>query len=212
MNLKTILLLAFCGVTYYVFYGPVRAPLVEALAPQAGEAGAFPQSLDLLKPPVQRGVAGDLGSWQAEGFTFTPVARFDVDARVLSRKDYRFGRYARFCPVDLALGWGDMSRDEVIDALKIRQDRRFYFWQAREFPIPRRDIETQSANMHIVPATPEVLEELRRVRKGQRVRIGGYLVNVRHENGARWQTSTTREDTGAGACEIIFVTRLEQVM
>ncbi|MCC5845262.1 MAG: hypothetical protein JJU05_13520 [Verrucomicrobia bacterium] len=45
--------------------------------------------------------------------------------------------------------------------------------------------------------------------KGQRVRLGGYLVNVLHENGTTWRTSTTRDDTGAGACEIVLVTRLE---
>ena len=212
MNLKTFLLLAFCGVTSYVFYGPVRAPLVPVLASQVAEPGEFPSVLDISRPPIQSGLPREAARFQAEGFTFVPMARFDVDARVLSRKDYRFGRYARFCPVDLALGWGDMARDEVVEALQIRQDNRFYFWRTREFPIPRRDIETQSANMHLVPATPEALAALRGVRKGHRVRIGGYLVNVRHENGERWKTSTSREDTGAGACEIIFVTRLERVL
>jgi len=209
MSLKTFLLLAFCGVTYYVFYGPVRAPLVAALAEQVDASGDFPAGLDISRPPIQTGLSGKVTRFQADGFTFTPVVRFDVDARVLSRKDYRFGRYARFCPVDLALGWGEMSREEVIEALHIRQDNRFYFWRTRDFPIPRRDIETQSANMHIVPAGPEVLRRLRKVRKGQRVRFGGYLVNVLHENGTTWRTSTRRDDTGAGACEIVLVTRLE---
>jgi hypothetical protein len=212
MNLRNFVLLAFCGVTYYVFYGPVRAPLVAALAEQVDSSGAFPPALDISRPPIQRGLNDGAARLQADGFTFTPVARFDVDARVLSRKDYRFGRYARFCPVDLALGWEDMSREDVISALEIRQSNRFYFWRTREFPIPRRDIETQSANMHIVPATPEALQALRAVRKGDRVRIGGYLVNVRHENGETWRTSTTRTDTGAGACEIVLATRLERVL
>ena len=35
--------------------------------------------------------------------------------------------------------------------------------------------------------------------------MNGYLVDVDHESGWRWRTSMSRTDTGAGACEIVYV-------
>jgi hypothetical protein len=35
--------------------------------------------------------------------------------------------------------------------------------------------------------------------------VRGYLVEARGADGWRWRSSLTREDTGAGACELIWV-------
>jgi hypothetical protein len=79
----------------------------------------------------------------------------------------------------------------------------------KEFPIPRRDIEIHSANMHMIPATAEVERQLLRVRPGQVVALMGYLVEVRGRDGFRWRSSLTREDTGNGACELVWVEKLD---
>ncbi|MFA6911255.1 MAG: hypothetical protein WCQ59_09065, partial [Candidatus Cloacimonadaceae bacterium] len=51
-----------------------------------------------------------------------------------------------------------------------------------------------------------------RVKKKDQVLIDGFLVNVistdRKNRIGNWTSSLTREDTGNGACEIIYVTRL----
>ena len=39
--------------------------------------------------------------------------------------------------------------------------------------------------------------------------IGGYLVDVAGPGGFAWNTSLTRNDTGDGACEIVWVETLE---
>ena len=33
----------------------------------------------------------------------------------------------------------------------------------------------------------------------------GFLVDIKRDDGWHWNTSLTREDTGAGGCEIVFV-------
>jgi hypothetical protein len=38
-----------------------------------------------------------------------------------------------------------------------------------------------------------------------RVRIDGWLVQVRASDGWQWRSSLTREDAGAGACELVYV-------
>lgn len=145
-----------------------------------------------------------------EGYDLTPIASFDISARVLSRKNYRFGREADLSPVDLALGWGRMSNIDVIKDVKISQRGRFYFWRApsRNKPIPISEIIRSSANMHLVPSGSDVERQIRGIEKNDIVRIKGYLVNVKHKDGWRWGSSTSRTDTGNGACELIFVTEV----
>lgn len=70
---------------------------------------------------------------------------------------------------------------------------------------PPREIETFSANMHLIPADAAVARALGNIRKGQTVSVSGYWVEVRGGDGWGWRSSLTREDTGQGACELIFV-------
>ncbi len=158
--------------------------------------------------PVQVNLRG-ASTFIHEDFFLTPVAEFEVHARVLSRRDYTRDSGADLAPVDLALGWGRMSDESVYGQLTIRQLSRFYIWRTRQFPIPRREIEVSSANMHMIPASREIERDMKRVRKGDLVRFTGKLVNAEGTGGFRWTTSTTRTDTGNGACELVFVEAFE---
>ncbi len=144
-------------------------------------------------------------AWSAYGYEITPLEKFNFDAIVLRAEHYSMDREAQLAPVDLALGWGPMANRAVIDKVKITQSSRFYYWHVDEFPIPRREIEVNSANMHMVPANAAVERTLRSIHSGQRVTFSGYLIEVRAPDGWRWRSSQTREDTGAGACELVWV-------
>lgn len=144
-----------------------------------------------------------------KGYTLQPLQDFTIEARVLGSETYRSDREAELSPVDLALGWGPMSDSAVLDKVKISQTGRFYYWHVDEFPIPRQEIEQSSANMHMIPADGTIERRLKDVRPGQVVRIDGWLVEARGSDGWRWRSSLTRNDTGAGACEVIFVRDLQ---
>ncbi|MDR6938424.1 MULTISPECIES: hypothetical protein [unclassified Luteibacter] len=138
-------------------------------------------------------------------FTLTTRAAFAMTGRVLSREDYQFDDLAPIAPTDLAMGWGRMSDSGVLDRIRISQSNRFYYWYTDHYPIPRREIEDSSANMHMIPANDTVARELREVRPGEVVRLQGFLVDIKRDDGWHWNTSLTREDTGAGGCEIVLV-------
>ncbi len=138
-------------------------------------------------------------------YAIRPVARFEVEARVLSTERYRFDRGAALSPIDLALGWGPMSDQTVLDQIHISQGGRFYRWRVKNYPIPRRQIIEHSANMHMIPANDEVRKDLLAVRAGEIVQFEGYLVVASSQDGSIWNTSTTRKDSGAGACELVWV-------
>lgn len=159
--------------------------------------------------PVQRDLR-DAAPFRHGDFRIQPLAEFALRGRVLSREDYRLDAEARLSPTDLALGWGRMSDTAVIERLGIRQSGRFYSyrWGPEGPPIPAPEIVRSSANMHLVPADAAVAADLRRVRQGDVVRLQGQLIEATRDDGWRWRSSLTREDTGAGACELIWVTAL----
>lgn len=159
--------------------------------------------------PEQRGIATDRPQFQKQGYTLAALARFTLAARVLGIEHYHFDRGADLVPIDLALGWGPMSDSSVLSKISISQGGRFYYSHVDGFPILRREIEINSANMHLIPADAAVEKVLKRARVGNIVQLSGYLVEARAGDGWRWVSSLTREDTGAGACELIWVERIE---
>ena len=116
------------------------------------------------------------------------------------------GQLADVVPIDVAVGWGEMSDSAVLEQLRISQSNRFYFWRYDEDepPIPRESIERQSANWHLIPATESMWSVLQAVRVGDVVQLTGRLVDIDSSEG-QMRTSLTRGDTGAGACEILLV-------
>jgi hypothetical protein len=143
-------------------------------------------------------------------WTLTPRARYDITARILSREDYHFDDLASLIPEDLALGWGAMSDNRVLQDFEITQSSRFYFWRPlASLPIPRQDVIEHSANTHVIPADGSIRRELARLRVGQVVHLTGLLVDGVRDDGRWFHTSLTRSDTGPGACEVMLVDTVE---
>lgn len=185
---------------------------VAALIAYGGYQHFNPESVHGDKTPAQIKQAVEAstidGHFQLNGYTISPIAPFEITARVLSTKHYRSDREAELSPVDLALGWGRMAEDSVLNDVTIVQKGRFYFWRVVSFPIPRQEIETSSANMHMVPANGDIEKTLKSIKQGQSISIQGSLINVAAEDGWRWKSSTTRNDTGKGACELVYVEKV----
>jgi hypothetical protein len=139
-------------------------------------------------------------------YSLEPLANFDIEARVLSKESYSIGREADLSPLDFALGWGAMSDSSVLAKLSISQGGRFYYYRwENEPPIPPEQITMQSANMHLIPANSDIKKKMHDVRVGQVVHLTGQLIEARANDGWRWRSSLTRDDTGAGACELFRV-------
>ena len=164
---------------------------------------SHPAGILAAEPPEQ--AATDAIPLRHGDFTLSPRASFAITARVLARERYRAGGTADLSPLDLALGWGPMSDSAVLAHIDISQGQRFYFWRTEAPPIPLNEIARHSANMHMVPANNRVRGKLLDLHVGDLVRIEGRLIDVAGPGGWHWRTSLTREDTGAGACEIVLV-------
>jgi hypothetical protein len=143
---------------------------------------------------------------QVGHWTLTARAHYQVTARILSRERYHFDALADLIPEDLALGWGPMSDNRVLRSIDITQGNRFYYWRvAAASPTAIDSITTHSANTHVIPRTSLVRAQLSRLRPGQVVTLTGELVDAVRNDGLWIKTSLVRNDTGAGACEVLLV-------
>ncbi len=167
-------------------------------------SGAHANSSTHLQAPTQVNLDREK-KFKKSGHSLTAVAEFQIEAKILSKKEYRDGREANIAPVDLALGWGAMATEPLLSKLSVTQNGRFASISYAPDEISRSEIIHNSSNMHMVPISRDVKKALLNVEPGQVVQIKGYLVNIRHTDGWRWRTSTTRTDEGNGACEIILV-------
>lgn len=157
---------------------------------------------DNLDPP---------STFSAKDYTFHGRARYDITARVLRKEIYRIDGGANLAPVDLGLGWGPMSDTRIVDQLEFSQMGRFLYWKPKDwgpFPLSVRETITHAAQVHAIPADADVERRLRRLRPGQVVTLHGMLVDVRGAQGFVWNTSLRRDDTGDGACEIMWIEKI----
>jgi hypothetical protein len=158
--------------------------------------------------PVQVTVKNP-NTWQKGEYTITPLAKFSIKAFVLSTNHFSIGKESDLSPVDLALGWGQMSNQVIIDGLDISQSNRWYNWRAKILIIPAKEISTHSANMHIIPANEKIEDTLDELYKGCIIEMKGYLVSANGKNGWHWKSSLRRDDTGGGACELVWAEELK---
>ncbi len=139
-------------------------------------------------------------------FTLTPLATFELEARVLLLSRYRWDTESALAPYDLGVGWQRMSDTAVIEQLGLAQSARFLTWRWRDAPpIPEVEITRSAANIHVIPANAVVERQVAALRPGQLIALRGRLVEAVRDDGWRWRSSLSRDDGGSGACELMYV-------
>ena len=151
-------------------------------------------------------------SFEFKETSITKLADYKIKARVLSTEKYWLGKMAEIAPIDVAVGWKEMSDSKTLEKLTISQADRFYFyeWKSKDLIDPKR-VAQSSANMHLIAANLWIKDEIKKLRAGHIITLTGQLVNVRLSDGQEIKTSLTRDDTGPGACEIMWVTNIDML-
>jgi len=138
-------------------------------------------------------------------FMLQPRARYDIEARVLSVERYRTDAGSSLSPIDFAVGWGPMSDTATLEHFRVTQGARFYTIYPDDEALDTPTALRSSANMHLIPASGSVRDSLLATRPGNVVTLSGYLVSARRNDGFTWNSSLTRDDSGSGACELMYV-------
>jgi hypothetical protein len=172
---------------------------------------SYPPGILIDSEPAQIAVGDGEQEIEHGQYHLKPLARFKLDARILHRKAYGYDRGSKLAPVDLALGWGPMSDQAVLDRIKISQSMRFYWYEYQSPPIPKEQIIAHSTNLHVIPATRAIAAFCKSLRQGELVHLEGELVEATGPEIGTWRSSLSRTDSGNGACELVWVEELEQI-
>lgn len=162
--------------------------------------------------PTQRNLPSS-ESWEFKGYTIKPLAHYQIEARVLGIARYRFfGREVELSPLDFALAWNEMSDYNIFSKIKVSQSGRWYFlsWQ-NQTPLSSNEMLQKSANTHLIPANQQVQEDLLNISPYSIIELSGYLVSVSAPDGWSWKSSTSRSDSGAGSCELMWVEGIRSI-
>lgn len=165
----------------------------------------------VTEEPVQ--AAGDVKPFEhvagGKRYRIVPRFRWDESARVMSEEPYSAGASGALIPLDWVLGWGPVAAPPYAGRIHYTQTSRFYMWGTSD-NLDRGTIVTHTANTHVIPASARLRRAAACVRKGDDVRLEGWLVDVDgiDNESFHWKTSVSRSDEGPGGCETVYLTRL----
>jgi len=183
--------------------------------------GVVDIAAETLQDPIQTPLpASSPITFRANGYAYElePLYHYEINAMLVHKLNYRtfsIYNFDKVFPFDLCLIWGDNLSEKSYRAntLSFSQDCRFCWAQWREslsFNL------NQLSNNHLLMNNRKFEGIIGFLVYGDQIRITGKLVNVKARKlGAggdwdspaevSWHTSTSRTDSGAGACEVIFV-------
>lgn len=150
-------------------------------------------------------------------YSIEPMYDYQIEGLVVTQYDSRYilDFYHQDDPAnlkDICLVWGDNAASGVYQYIKFwsGQFTCYYRWRGH---LPTRFNPSQMSNNHLIPANDQVKHAIRSVHRGDQIRLKGYLANYQVDKKGQTvftrETSTTRQDTRGGACEIVYVTEVE---
>jgi len=190
------------------------------------KSSAIPEMVpEVFTEPIQMPVVSkDPIRFEKDGFsyTLTPLYNYTISGLVVHRMDYdvwySLSRTDKTFTTDVCMLWGDNIKTGAYknETLKIDQDFRFCLFNYQSGPPLKNEA---LSNNHLIIRDADVKRINNEISPGDQIRITGKLVNVRavsegepgkyEPKTAEWTTSTTRLDSSGGACEILYVEKIE---
>lgn len=135
---------------------------------------------------------------------------FEGQFRILGSKEYQHDEQAKFSPIDYAVTRGLFTDPAIARQISINQYDRFLNWKMAKPPIPAQYATQLVSNMHIIPANPEIAQQIKKVRRGDLVRLTGDLVQV-NDKDLVWKSALDWNGVGDGACKLIRVDSIQWI-
>jgi len=195
---------------------PLAPPPSQTQSPITASSDEDPRLNRSIAPdePYQR-LIRDGVSFPFLKYRILPIAKFRAKGLILSLKDYRTGpdeHRISLSPTDIALGWGPMATASILKNFRYYQANRFFYY-ANYVSFSQEaldlDVDAHVANIHIIPSNASVAALLRRLQPLDMVELEGKLVRVFFKGQAIWESSLSRTDSGDGACELLYLERIE---
>ncbi len=150
-----------------------------------------------------------------ESYEIQPLYEYDLHGLVVSYQHHnaKFGLHKSWGDhlnvADFCVVWGDNVKPAQLNKLNFWNGQFTCNVETRDMVAWNSFEMDQLSNNHLIASDELVRSALNDVKIGDQIRIRGKLVNYKYPRGGQRSTSTTRTDTGNGACETIYVERVD---
>jgi hypothetical protein len=171
---------------------------------------------DALQEPLQEQTSETAFTTEVNGqnYTITPKYSYQLDGVVVSLHDadqlndiWHHGRWQDFLNLrDLCVIWGENVQSGVYHRIKFHNDT-WTCWASWADSQTGSEFKMNAlSNNHLLADLDTVKTALLDAEPGDHIRLRGLLAEYANPaNGFKRGTSITREDTGNGACETVYV-------
>ncbi len=205
MKLNTLLMTVSALTTMVAFWQrdnlPADIPLVAAAAnePVQRRARSAPFAVD----------------WNNQSYTVEPQYDYDLTGLIVSFRhqdgNSRMHRRAndQLNMLDVCVVWGETAASPLLNRIDFWNGVFTCNFQTRDSDAWASFDIYQISNNHLISADASIRDAVSDIRIGDQIRVRGKLASYVSPGGGRRGTSTTRTDTGNGACETIYVEQFQ---
>jgi len=171
----------------------------------------------LLVPPLQRTVSTQPFTVANNGtdYRIEPRYQYDLHGLVVSYAHHN-GNYSlhrlwndHINVADVCVVWSENANGSDLNRIKFWNGKFTCNFKTDDAGVWERFRQDQISNNHLLTDDSRMRKQIKQVRIGDQVRISGWLVNYSNDAGFSRSTSTTRSDSGNGACETIYLKKFE---
>lgn len=140
-----------------------------------------------------------------------PQYKYELTGLVVSynQHDGEFGSHKRWQDhinvADLCVVWGNNAQKLDLNQFEFWSGEFTCFYQAKDYLQYKLFKNNELSNNHLITDNEVINDAIRDVKIGDQIKISGWLSSYSNHLGGSRGTSITREDTGNGACETIYV-------
>lgn len=176
-----------------------------------------PEFYDLARLQEPRQTPTDTTPFQIEAnaisYRIEPLFDYALDGVVVSLHDsdafwdiYHFKDWKDFINIrDLCVVWGENVASGVFGEMHYKNTTWTCWVSTNDTVTAERFAWDQLSNNHLLSHDPRIQKAIKSAEIGDQIHLRGQLASYSHAGGFQRGTSTTRQDTGNGACETIHI-------
>lgn len=165
-----------------------------------------------IEPQQARTSQADFqADWQGRRYNVAPLFDYELQGVVVSYRQHdgnsRMHRQSddHLNAADLCVVWGDNANHPDLNQISFYNGIFTCNFSTRSDSAWHAFDIYQISNNHLLSDDPAIRKAISDVSIGDQIYLRGVLAEYTSPNGATRGTSTTRKDTGDGACETIYV-------
>jgi hypothetical protein len=138
-------------------------------------------------------------TWQKpftfNGASLVPSKVIEAEVRILDKRRYFFDGLSHISPVDVVIGWDEMSDERNLNYIYHDLSDRIFETKISIPPIKLEAIHKQSDLWHLIPSDPSIDNKIKSLRRGNIIEIEGTIVQIETESGLIFNSPSSLLDS-----------------